>query len=72
MRLAPYSPTHHEGVAVALELLELSSEDVLIDIGCGDGRLLTQVEVSYLSPHPPSEDVMISGGGQVWCARDRD
>ena len=43
MKLAPYNPTHHEGVVIALELLELSSEDVLMDIGCGDGRLLTQV-----------------------------
>lgn len=47
MKLAPYNPTHHEGVAIALELLELSSDDVLMDIGCGDGRLLTQVVVFF-------------------------
>ncbi|KAL7513675.1 hypothetical protein ACHAXN_010927 [Cyclotella atomus] len=39
-RLAPYNPTHVTAQSKALELLKLQSEDVLFDLGCGDGRLL--------------------------------
>lgn len=39
-RLAPFNPTHPDGVAVALRLLGLTAADLLVDLGCGDGRLL--------------------------------
>ena len=39
-RLAPYNPTHSTAQSKALELLDLQSNDVLFDLGCGDGRLL--------------------------------
>lgn len=39
-RLAPFNPTSPHVQNIALELLTLTSEDVLFDLGCGDGRLL--------------------------------
>lgn len=39
-RLAPFNPTCTEAQQTALKLLELSENDVLFDLGCGDGRLL--------------------------------
>ena len=39
-RLAPYNPSHSSAQNKALELLNLQSNDVLFDLGCGDGRLL--------------------------------
>ena len=39
-RLAPYNPTHVTAQYKALELLNLQSNDVFFDLGCGDGRLL--------------------------------
>lgn len=42
MKLAPFNPTHADGVVVALEMLKLNVNDVLIDIGCGDGRLVIE------------------------------
>lgn len=41
-RLAPFNPTHPDGVAVALRLLDLGPADLLVDLGCGDGRLLVE------------------------------
>lgn len=39
-RLAPYNPTHVTAQIKALEMLNLQSNDILFDLGCGDGRLL--------------------------------
>ena len=39
-KLAPYNPTHSTAQSKALELLSLKSNDILFDLGCGDGRLL--------------------------------
>jgi len=39
-RLAPYNPTHDTAQSTALDLLALTSRDVLFDLGCGDGRLI--------------------------------
>lgn len=41
-KLAPYNPTHSTAQSKALELLSLKSNDVLFDLGCGDGRLLVR------------------------------
>lgn len=38
--LAPFNPSCDHAIDVAIGLLELSPEDILVDIGCGDGRLL--------------------------------
>ena len=40
--LAPFNPTHRDGVAMALRLLDLDPSDLLVDLGCGDGRLLIE------------------------------
>ena len=42
-KLAPYNPTSTEAIYTALELLELKDNDILYDLGCGDGRLLIEV-----------------------------
>jgi hypothetical protein len=42
-KLAPYNPTSIEAIYIALELLELKDNDILYDLGCGDGRLLVEV-----------------------------
>lgn len=38
--LAPFNPTSDDAQAVGLRLLQLRSDDVFFDIGCGDGRVL--------------------------------
>jgi tRNA G46 methylase TrmB len=44
-RLAPFNPTCDEAQQTAIRLLGLGEDDVLFDLGCGDGRLLiTAVE----------------------------
>jgi hypothetical protein len=44
-RLAPFNPTCDQAQQTALDLLRLDENDVLFDLGCGDGRLLvTAVE----------------------------
>jgi hypothetical protein len=44
-RLAPFNPTSDQAQATAISLLRLEKDDVLFDLGCGDGRLLiTAVE----------------------------
>ncbi len=37
---APFLPTHKKQSAKALDLLNLKSGQVFVDLGCGDGRLL--------------------------------
>jgi hypothetical protein len=39
-RGAPYVPTHRRKLRSALELLRLNSNDVIVDLGSGDGYLL--------------------------------
>eukprot|EP00947_MAST-08B_sp_MAST-8B-sp1_P003836 g3836.t1 len=45
--VAPISPFPDEGVAEALPLLELGPDDVLCDIGCGDGRWVIEAARRY-------------------------
>jgi precorrin-6B methylase 2 len=45
--LAPYVPTPHEVVETMLELAELSEDDVIIDLGCGDGRIVVAAARDY-------------------------
>lgn len=39
-RLAPFNPTHEIAIDIAIDLLRLRSDDILFDLGCGDGRML--------------------------------
>jgi ribosomal protein L11 methylase PrmA len=39
-RLAPFNPTNQNAVIAALQLMKLTCDDILVDLGCGDGRLL--------------------------------
>lgn len=37
--LSPYVPSKADNIAAFLSFVELSADDVLLDIGCGDGRV---------------------------------
>ncbi len=41
MSCAPYVPSPREVVRKMLELAQAGSNDVLVDLGCGDGRIIT-------------------------------
>lgn len=43
MKLAPYNPTDYEVVDTAIKLLGVRANDVVYDLGCGDGRFLEKV-----------------------------
>jgi hypothetical protein len=47
-KLAPFNPAGSEVVQTALELLNIVDYDILYDLGCGDARLLVQVNGSDL------------------------
>ena len=42
-RLAPFNPTADDAIALAVSLASLRSGDVVVDLGCGDGRVLLAV-----------------------------
>ena len=42
IKLAPYNPTNPEAVVMALSLLALGENEVLYDLGCGDGRFMVE------------------------------
>jgi hypothetical protein len=39
-KLAPFTPSGDGVLAHALDLLQLTAQDVLFDLGCGDARML--------------------------------
>lgn len=39
-KLAPFTPSGDGVLGFAMELLQLSAQDVLFDLGCGDARIL--------------------------------
>lgn len=41
-KLAPFNPTHIDAINLAIDMLSVSSEDTVYDLGCGDGRFLLQ------------------------------
>jgi len=45
--LAPYVPTPQQVVEKMLELAEVSSKDVVYDLGCGDGRIVITAAKKY-------------------------
>ena len=65
-KLAPYNPTNMDAVTLALQLLQLSSRDVLYDLGCGDGRLLIEVMTNTKNGLLVTSD--ISGGEIIRCS----
>jgi len=48
-RLAPYNPTHISAQGKALDLLQLTTNDIFFDLGCGDGRLILAAIDRYYS-----------------------
>lgn len=38
--LAPFNPTCNQAQSTTLSMLNLTSKDILFDLGCGDGRML--------------------------------
>jgi precorrin-6B methylase 2 len=45
--LAPYVPTPHPVVEKMLELAQVTSKDIVYDIGCGDGRIVITAAKKY-------------------------
>ena len=41
--LAPFNPSMQPVVSTALELLQLKADDVLYELGCGDGRVMVRL-----------------------------
>jgi predicted RNA methylase len=47
MSSGAYIPTHPEIIRAMLELAQVSSDDVVMDLGCGDGRILIMAVQEY-------------------------
>ena len=45
--LAPFNPTGDDAQQKALKLLNLKPDDLLVDVGCGDGRFLIRAVRSH-------------------------
>ncbi|MCP4138649.1 MAG: class I SAM-dependent methyltransferase, partial [bacterium] len=43
----PFEPTHPKVVATMLELAKIQKDDIIIDPGCGDGRILIKAALKY-------------------------
>lgn len=46
-QLAPYVPTPHEVVERMLDLAKVTKDDFVIDLGCGDGRIVVAAAKKY-------------------------
>jgi precorrin-6B methylase 2 len=57
-RLAPFNPTSEASIDAALELLQVKEGESVLDVGCGDGRLLIAC----------AQRVRCSGVGIEWDA----
>ena len=44
-----FNPTSLECVHQALEMLQITKNDILYDLGCGDGRLLVEVMMTLMT-----------------------
>jgi len=47
--LAPFNPSMQPVVSTALELLQLKADDVLYELGCGDGRVMVREISNHFS-----------------------
>ncbi|MGK7396158.1 MAG: SAM-dependent methyltransferase [Candidatus Cyclobacteriaceae bacterium M3_2C_046] len=43
----PYVPTNEKVVTLMLDMAEITAEDVIYDLGCGDGRILITAALKY-------------------------
>jgi SAM-dependent methyltransferase len=48
--IAPYVPCNEQVIQRAFEFTGLNSKDVLLDLGCGDGRILARALQDYSTP----------------------
>jgi precorrin-6B methylase 2 len=46
-KLAPYNPTNIDACLVGLEMLSITKDDVIYDLGCGDARFLIEACLRY-------------------------
>lgn len=44
-KMAPYNPTDRVAISIALGFLELRENEIVYDLGCGDGRFLIEVNL---------------------------
>ncbi len=69
MSCAPFVSSPHDVVRKMLEVAKASKEDVLVDLGCGDGRILaTAVKdfgVRSASGYEIREDLFKTASGEV-------
>ncbi|MFH0748773.1 MAG: class I SAM-dependent methyltransferase [Candidatus Bathyarchaeota archaeon] len=47
MFLAPFVPTSFSCVTEMLQLAELQPDEVLVDLGCGDGRIILEAALNF-------------------------
>jgi len=59
-RLAPFNPSNDRTQLAILNMLQLTSSDVLFDLGCGDGRFLIRAAAAVTQEVAP-------GGGGLRC-----
>jgi hypothetical protein len=48
-KLAPFNPTSDEAIAAAVELARFQDGETVVDLGCGDGRVLVAMARSHPS-----------------------
>lgn len=46
-KMAPYNPTDRVAISIALSFLELHEDEIVYDLGCGDGRFLIEVSLCF-------------------------
>jgi len=61
---APWVPTHFSTASRMLELAEITSSDVVYDLGCGDGRTLVMAARKYGAK---AVGIEIDPLRYVWC-----
>ena len=55
--IAPFVPCSHETARAAIEFANVDSNDILVDLGCGDGRILSEALLSQDAQKRPSRVV---------------
>ncbi len=69
MSCAPFVSSPHDVVRKMLEVAKASKEDVLVDLGCGDGRILSTAVKDFgvrsASGYEIREDLFKTASGEV-------
>ena len=47
-KMAPYNPTDPAVISIAINFLQLRADDIVYDLGCGDGRFVIEASVVVL------------------------